>query len=104
MTSTAPIAVSGVVPSTRRPAMLAVPSAAAVVSRNVEDVGCGAGRASIRASPHATAAVSAKTAASQSGRVSHQERLLGSGSVIPVTSAKTAHAPAIASSTGMCQR
>lgn len=82
----------------------AMPIDDAAIRRHVDRVAVGIRWASILASGTAMAAVDAMTTSDHSGRVIHHSRLLGSGSAMPVTMANTALAPAIASSTGMCQR
>lgn len=72
--------------------------------RRPERCASGAAAASNRVNATATRAVSPSARASHSGRPSHQPTLPGSGSAIPVVMAQTAEKPAIASSTGMCQR
>lgn len=97
-------AVTGVAPSTRRPMTAAIPITDAAARRAVDRVALGAGRASIRARRNAMAATRTSVTASHSGRVANQAKLLGSGRAMPVTIANTALMPAIASSTGICQR
>jgi hypothetical protein len=102
--ATAAVAVRGVAPTTRSSATAEIPTPAAAVERRIPVVRAGAAFSSNRERATATAAVSASAVTSQRGRPSHHRPLPGVGSTIACASARIEDAPAMASSTGMCQR
>lgn len=98
------LAVTTEVPKTSSIRIALSPVSVVSAMRRPDRCASGAAPASNCVKAMATTAVSASASASHSGRPSHQPTLPSSGSAKPVTIAPTAEAPAIASSTGMCQR
>ena len=84
--------------------MATSPARVAATRRAGERVGRGARMVSSVANADAVSAVRVRITPSHSGRLAHHAALLGSGSVVPVTMANRATPPAMASSSGMCQR